>query len=224
MNTPPPRPPAQYHPLLATPKINAITLSQNTLTSHPSSNQSPTLANFPTTSFYISLPPSTYKLAHTHCHQTYTRSQPPKQTTYIPHATILLKLTHLHYLRNALHISCHTYTPEPIIYHYLQITYQSRIVHHNYSLQFHTRHHIFLLTKTSRCSDNNTLTLNLYPYHPHPRLILTQPSKQGTLTTTSYYSGTPATTQPLTRIPRTTTSLPTTDHTTILYLPTATQN
>ena len=127
----PPRPPIQYHPLLTTPNNTSTTSSQNTLTLHPLSTQSPICDSYPTISFHISLPPSTYKLAQTHCRQTYTRSQSPKQTTYISHATISLKLVHLHYLRNTFHTACRTYIPEPNIYHYLHITCQLRIVHHN---------------------------------------------------------------------------------------------
>ena len=96
-------------------------------------------------------------------------------------------------------------------------------MNHKCSLQLHTRHHTFLLTRTSWFNDNNTSHLHLYPYHPHPRLILTHPSKQGHHTTT-YYLGTPATTHSMIWIPRTTTFLPTTDNTTILHQPTATQN
>ena len=39
------------------------------------------------------------------------------------HDTLSLRLVHLHYLRNVLHIPCHTHLLDPIMYHYLYLTY-----------------------------------------------------------------------------------------------------
>ena len=68
MNNPPSRPLVQYHPLLTKSKGASPTSPHNTLTSYPLSNQSPTLATHPIIYFHISLPPSIYQLAQTHCH------------------------------------------------------------------------------------------------------------------------------------------------------------
>ena len=216
--------PTQQHSPLTTPKVTSTTSLQNISSSRSFSNPSPSLEYATTTTYYISLPHSTHNLAQTHIRQIYSRSQPPKQTTYISHATFPLKFIHLLYLYNALHIPCPIPIPDEIIYHYLHLTYQLRKTQHKHSLQLHTRQHTYLLTRTSESSDTTNSALSMYPYHLCPHLIHTHISRQGTATTTFYHSSISTTNHTLIHKPRTTTSLPTTDRTIILYPPNTIQN
>ena len=52
-----------------------------------------------------------------------------------------LLLIHLQQLRNAIHTHRHTTIIDPIIYHYLYLTYQLRSVHPSQSLQLFTPQH-----------------------------------------------------------------------------------
>ena len=225
MNSSQSRPYTQYHPLLTTPKGNSPSIHFTIHTSHTPFLQPTTPTRPFTNTFLLFLPLSVHNLTQTYIWQTYNRSQHPKHTTHIPHATLSLKRIHPNYLRNTLHSPCRAPVPYTIIYHYMYLSFRLRTVQHTYSLHFHTRHHhIFLLTKTSRFSDYHNSTLNIYPHHPYPYLSITHTSKTGHSTTTSYPSDAPSTTNSVLCTRQSSISLPRTDRIVILYSYTPTHN
>ena len=112
----------------------------------------------------------------------------------------------------------------PILYHYFYLTCQLQIVQYIYSLIPHTYQHIFFFTRRLRCSDDHNSTIILYPYHPHPHLILKQKPHHGTFTTISYHSSTAPTYPAKQRSRLTITILSHTDRVIILHPFTTTQN
>ena len=210
MNTNTPSPPPQYHPLPGA--------KQSPSTMVPTSPPTNPPTNPPSTSptFSIVLSPDTHNLAQTHIRDTYARTQHPKHTTHIPHATLPLRLIHLHYLRTALHTPIQTTMPDPIIYHYLYLVCQLPTLQHSSSLHFHTNDHTYLLTRTSSHATPND-TFHLFPHHPHPYLLLSHTASNGDTLTTSYHSCIAPETSIRQRPRRKTTTLPSTDRTIIIH-------